>query len=64
MGLRVVFTDDSYLVREGTSALLAEATDIEVVALVATAVELVRAVAEHRPDAVLTDIRIPAASAT
>ena len=33
MGLRVVLADDSYLVREGTAALLTEASDVEVVAL-------------------------------
>ena len=47
--LRVVFADDSFLVREGTSALLAEATDIEVIASVGTGVELLSAVDRHRP---------------
>ena len=37
MALRVVFADDNYLVREGVSALLAEAEDIEVVDVVADA---------------------------
>ena len=35
MALRVVFADDNYLVREGVSALLAEADEIELVATAA-----------------------------
>jgi DNA-binding NarL/FixJ family response regulator len=59
MGLRVVFAEDNLLVRAGTAALLSEATDIEIVALVGNATELLTAVPEHGPDAVLTDIRMP-----
>jgi DNA-binding NarL/FixJ family response regulator len=59
MGLSVVFADDNYLVREGISALLTEAEDIELVETVTDPASLLRAVAEHRPDAVLTDIRMP-----
>jgi DNA-binding NarL/FixJ family response regulator len=59
MGLRVVLADDSYLVREGTAALLTEASDVEVVALAGDAAGLLAAVEEQRPEAVLTDIRMP-----
>jgi DNA-binding NarL/FixJ family response regulator len=59
MTLRVVFADDNYLVRAGVSALLGEAGEIELVATVDNATALILAVAEHRPDAVLTDIRMP-----
>ena len=59
MALRVVFAEDNFLVREGISALLAEADDIELVETVAAPDALLRAVAAHRPDAVLTDIRMP-----
>jgi DNA-binding NarL/FixJ family response regulator len=59
MTLRVVFADDNYLVREGVSALLSEAEDIELVATVGDPSSLLRAVSEHQPDAVLTDIRMP-----
>ena len=59
MVLRVVFADDHFLVREGVSALLAEVDGLKVVATVADAPSLLRAVAEHSPDAVLTDIRMP-----
>jgi DNA-binding NarL/FixJ family response regulator len=59
MPLRVVFADDNYLVREGVSALLSEAADIELLESVADPAALLKAVAIHKPDAVLTDIRMP-----
>jgi DNA-binding NarL/FixJ family response regulator len=59
VALRVVFADDNYLVREGVSALLAEAGGIEVVATATDLASLIAAVAENAPDAVLTDIRMP-----
>ena len=59
MVVRVVFADDNFLVRQGVSALLAEVDGLEVVATVGDAPSLLRAVAEHSPDAVLTDIRMP-----
>jgi DNA-binding NarL/FixJ family response regulator len=57
--IRVVFAEDNYLVREGTAALLATANEIDLVGTVATRDELLAAVEEHRPNAVLTDIRMP-----
>ncbi len=57
--VRVVFADDNYLVREGVAGLLTEATGVDLVETVAAPDALHRAVAEHRPDAVLTDIRMP-----
>jgi DNA-binding NarL/FixJ family response regulator len=59
MTLRVVFAEDNYLVREGTAALLGESSDIELVATATDLPELMEAVERHRPDAVLTDIRMP-----
>ncbi|WP_404380431.1 response regulator transcription factor [Knoellia locipacati] len=59
MPLRVVVADDNYLVREGVSALLAEVEDIEMVGTATDLDSLMRAVAEHLPDVVLTDIRMP-----
>ncbi len=59
MALRVVFADDNYLVREGVSALLAEVDEIELIETVADAQTLLKSVAEHKPNAVLTDIRMP-----
>jgi DNA-binding NarL/FixJ family response regulator len=59
VALRVVFADDNFLVREGISALLTEADEIDLVATVVDPEALLSAVAEHQPDAVLTDIRMP-----
>lgn len=53
-----MIADDSVLLREGLSRLLAEA-GIETVAQAGDAEELERAVAEHRPDVALIDIRMP-----
>lgn len=57
--LRVVIAEDSYLLREGVRALLEDSGEIEVCAAVGDAVELIDAVTRFRPDAVLTDIRMP-----
>ena len=57
--IRVVYAEDNYLVRAGTAALLGEAVDVEVIAAVEDLDALLAAVADHRPDAVLTDIRMP-----
>jgi DNA-binding NarL/FixJ family response regulator len=59
VALRVVFAEDNYLVREGAAALLATADDLELVATVSDLPELLAAVEEFAPDAVLTDIRMP-----
>src|SRR4051812_25037938 len=59
MTVRVVFADDNYLVREGVAGLLAETDDVDLVETAADTDALMRAVALHRPDAVLTDIRMP-----
>ncbi|HUG88851.1 MAG TPA: response regulator transcription factor [Actinomycetota bacterium] len=64
MALRIVFAEDDYLVREGTAALLEQLEDIEIVAMVADRDALLAAVEEHRPDAVLTDIRMPPTKST
>src|SRR4029078_4301846 len=57
--IRVVFAEDNYLVREGTAALLATSDQVELVGTATTHDELLAAVEEHAPDAVLTDIRMP-----
>jgi DNA-binding NarL/FixJ family response regulator len=57
--MRVVFAEDNYLVREGTTALLAESDEVEIVGLASTKDELLEAVEAESPDAVLTDIRMP-----
>jgi DNA-binding NarL/FixJ family response regulator len=57
--IRVVFAEDNYLVREGTAALLATSDAVDLVGTATTRDELIAAVEEHLPDAVLTDIRMP-----
>src|SRR5918911_2916455 len=57
--LRVVIAEDNYLVREGTRRLLEDSGQVAVVAAVGTATELLDAVHRLRPQAVLTDIRMP-----
>jgi DNA-binding NarL/FixJ family response regulator len=57
--IRVVFAEDNYLVREGTAALLATAEEVDLVGTATTRDELLTAVEQHLPDAVLTDIRMP-----
>ena len=61
--LRIVIADDNYLVREGTRRLLEDSGQVAVQAAVGSAPELLDAVRRVRPDAVLTDIRMPAGSA-
>ncbi len=57
--LRVVIAEDNYLVREGTRRLLEDSDEVQVVAAVGDATELLAAVESLAPDAVLTDIRMP-----
>ena len=59
MALRVVFADDNYLVRAGVAALLGESDDVELVDTVTDPAALLASVETHRPDAVVTDIRMP-----
>jgi DNA-binding NarL/FixJ family response regulator len=62
--VRVVFAEDNYLVREGTAALLRTSAEIELVAMASDLDELLAAVEEHRPEVVLTDIRMPPTNTT
>jgi len=56
--LRVVIAEDSVILREGLSELLATRS-IDVVGQAGDADELVALVAEHRPDLAVVDIRMP-----
>jgi DNA-binding NarL/FixJ family response regulator len=58
--LCIVMADDNYLVREGARRLLEDSGEVVVKATVGSAPELLDAVRRMRPDAVLTDIRMPA----
>jgi DNA-binding NarL/FixJ family response regulator len=64
MPLRVVFAEDNYLVREGTAALLASSDDVELVGTAEDLDGLLAAVVEEKPDAILTDIRMPPTNTT
>ncbi|MGA8117932.1 MAG: response regulator transcription factor [Actinocatenispora sp.] len=56
--MRLVVADDSVLLREGIIRLVAEAGH-EVVAAVGDGPSLVTAIAEHRPDVSIVDVRMP-----
>jgi DNA-binding NarL/FixJ family response regulator len=58
MTVSIVLAEDSFLVREGIRMLLDEA-GYDLAAAVETYDELMAAVAEHRPDVVITDIQMP-----
>ena len=62
--LRVVVAEDHYLVREGVRQALEVSGDIVLVAAVTSAAELLDVVAREKPDAVVTDIRMPPAHST
>jgi DNA-binding NarL/FixJ family response regulator len=56
--VRVVLAEDLYLLRDGLSRLL-QAHGLEVVAAVESGPELADALAEHRPDVAVVDVRLP-----
>jgi DNA-binding NarL/FixJ family response regulator len=56
--MRVVIAEDSVLLRAGLTRLLTDAGH-EVAAVAGDAEEFLRAVAEHTPDAVVVDVRMP-----
>jgi DNA-binding NarL/FixJ family response regulator len=57
--VKVVIAEDHYLVREGTRRLLESSGEVDVVAAVERTDLLLDAVKRLRPDAVITDIRMP-----
>lgn len=57
--IRVLIADDHPVVREGLVALIARRTDMEVVAEAGGGREAVRLFAEHAPDVLLIDLRMP-----
>ncbi|MGO2608135.1 MAG: response regulator [Brachybacterium tyrofermentans] len=60
--MRVLVADDHPAVRSGLVALLDSAVDITVIAEAADGDSAVAAAREHRPDVVLTDVRMPGAT--
>ena len=59
MPIRVVVAEDTFLVREAVTRLLADAADIEPVAAVGDRATLMATVEAEAPDVVVTDIRMP-----
>lgn len=57
--MRVVIADDQRVVREGLATIVGSLADIEVVGLAANGQEAVALTAEHEPDVVLMDLRMP-----
>ncbi|GAA3204674.1 response regulator [Dactylosporangium siamense] len=57
--LRVVVADDQRVIRDGMRLMLSLVDGIDVVAVAADGDEAVTAVAEHDPDVVLMDLRMP-----
>ena len=56
--MRIVIAEDSAVVRAGLAEILAD-SDHEVAAAVGNADDLLAAVAEHRPDVAVVDVRMP-----
>ena len=59
MTVQVVVADDHPMYRYGLSAVLNQAEGVNVVASVGDGNHLLQAVAEHRPDVVVTDLSMP-----
>jgi DNA-binding NarL/FixJ family response regulator len=57
--IKVVVAEDNALLRDGIGRILASQDDLEMVAACGSLDELLAAVEEHRPDVVVTDIRMP-----
>jgi DNA-binding NarL/FixJ family response regulator len=57
--IRVLIADDQTVIREGLETLLGLSPGIEVVGAAADGEEAIRLAAEHRPDVVLMDLRMP-----
>ncbi len=59
MTIRLVVADDHYLVREGMRRLIEAEPELDLVAVCEDLHSLLAAIDDHRPDVVLTDIRMP-----
>lgn len=57
--IRVVVADDHPMYRYGLTAILEQATDVDVVASVGDGAALLEAVSEHSPDVAVTDLSMP-----
>ena len=57
--MRIVIADDQALIRDGLVTICERFADVDVVATAADGADAVTAVAEHSPDVVLMDLRMP-----
>ena len=57
--IRVVMAEDNYLVREGVRQLIESLPELELVAVCEDMDGLLKAVDDHNPEVILTDIRMP-----
>jgi DNA-binding NarL/FixJ family response regulator len=57
--MRIVIAEDSVLLRDGLTRLLADGGGFDVVAAVPDAEQLLRVVAEYQPDLAVIDVRMP-----
>jgi two-component system, NarL family, response regulator DevR len=57
--IRLVLVDDHEIVRVGLRALFSQTDNVEVVAEAGSVADAVKEVAQHRPDVVLMDLRLP-----
>lgn len=56
---RILFADDHQIVREGLARLIDREDDLSIVAEAENGLEAVRLAAEHKPDLVILDLRMP-----
>jgi DNA-binding NarL/FixJ family response regulator len=59
MSIRVLLAEDHPLVRDGIRAVLAQASDLTLVAEATTGTDAVLLAVEHRPDLILMDLCLP-----
>jgi DNA-binding NarL/FixJ family response regulator len=62
--IRILLVDDESLVRAGLRTILESAEDLRVVAEAEDGTQVVDALAAHRPDVVLMDVRMPGCDGT
>jgi len=59
VAIRLVLAEDNFLLREGVRRLIETQPELELVAVCEDFDALMTAIEDHRPDVVLTDIRMP-----
>lgn len=64
VAIRLVLAEDHYLVREGVRRLIESESELDLVAACDSLDSVLAALEEHRPDVLLTDIRMPPTNTT